>query len=228
MYEIVGVAADVQYFASTSSILSRPMYFLPEAQSATFEERELQSREVWSHYPYNIVIWAPGNPPRLAADVRGALAAVAPDLVVRRIESYAEVVGRQFDQQNMLASLCWLFGTIGLVLAAVGVYGVTEYRVEQRTSEIGLRVALGAQRGSVVAMIVRGAFWQIGLGMALGIPAAIGGGLVIANQLFGVTAWDPMVLLVAVVLLTLATLVAAAVPARRAACVDPMQAVRLE
>jgi putative ABC transport system permease protein len=204
------------------------MYFLPEAQSATFDDRELETREVWSHYLYNVVIWAPGNPPGLAADVRDALAAVDPNLVMRRVEPYSEVVRGHFAQQNMIASLTWLFGAIGLLLAAVGLYGVTAYGVEQRTAEIGVRMALGADGGSVVAMIVRAAFLQVGIGLALGIPAAIFSGRLIASHLFGVRPWDPALLLVAALLLAAATLLAALIPARRAAGVDPMQTLRSE
>ncbi|MGH9409503.1 MAG: ABC transporter permease [Vicinamibacterales bacterium] len=227
-YEIVGVAADVHYFASTTRAPEQPMYFVPEAQTTTFDDRELQSREVWSHYLYEVVVWAPGNPPALAGEVRAALAAVDPNLVVHGIEPYSEVVRGHFAQQNMIASLTGLFGAIGLLLAAVGLYGVTAYGVEQRTGEIGVRMALGADRASITAMVLRGAFLQVGSGLALGVPVAIGAGLLMASQLFGVTPWDPMILSAAPVLLVLAALIAAAIPARRAASVDPSEALRAE
>jgi ABC-type antimicrobial peptide transport system permease subunit len=115
---------------------------------------------------------------------------------------------------------------LGLVLAAIGLYGVMAYTVEQRTSEIGVRMALGADRGQVVKMVLRGAFSQIGIGLALGIPAAIGAGKLMTNQLFGVKPWDPIMLALAALLLGLAALLASAVPARRAAGVEPMVALR--
>jgi ABC-type antimicrobial peptide transport system permease subunit len=105
---------------------------------------------------------------------------------------------------------------------------VTAYGVEQRRSEIGVRMALGADRGSVVAMVLRGAFWQVGIGLGIGIPAAIGAGCLMASQLFGVTPWNPWLLAGATVLLGLAALVAAVIPARRAASIDPMEALRSE
>jgi ABC-type antimicrobial peptide transport system permease subunit len=128
----------------------------------------------------------------------------------------------------MIATLTLLFGGLGLVLAAVGLYGVTAYTVEQRTSEIGVRMALGADRSNVVKMVLKGAFWQVGVGLLVGIPAAIGAGKLIADQLFGVKAWDPVMLGGATVLLGVAALVAAIIPAQRAAGLDPVVALRAE
>ena len=223
MYEIVGVAHDVVFGDGVE-----PMYFLPEAQRTEFDEPESEEREVWSHYLYSTVIWAPGNPPGLKARVRRALAEVDPNLLVNGVRPYSEVIDAVFAQQNMIASLIWLFGALGLVLAAVGLYGVTACGVEQRTSEIGVRIALGADRGSVVVMVLRGAFWQVGIGLALGIPSAIGAGHVIASRLFGVRPWDALMLSGATLVLGLAALIAAVIPARRAASVDPVQALRSE
>jgi putative ABC transport system permease protein len=223
MYEIVGVASDVDFGGGLE-----PMYFLPEAQSTQFNDPESEEREVSSHYLYNVVIWAPGNFPGLQAEVKRALANADPNLVTYGVQSYSEVIHADFAQQNMIASLTSLFGAVGLVLAAVGLYGVTAYGVEQRTSEIGVRMALGADRGSVVAMVLRGAFSQVGIGLVLGIPAAIGAGHLIASQLFAVRPWDPLILSGAALLLGLAALIAALIPARRAASVDPMQALRAE
>jgi ABC-type antimicrobial peptide transport system permease subunit len=128
----------------------------------------------------------------------------------------------------MIASLTWLFGAIGLVLGAVGLYGVTTYGLEHRTREIGVRMAVGADRSSVIAMVLCEAFTQVGIGLALGIPAAIGAGQLIASQLFGVRPWNPLLLLGATLLLVLAALIAAVIPARRAASMDPMVALRNE
>ena len=223
MYEIVGVASDIDFGDGL-----QPMYFLPEAQSTLFDDAEAEEREVWSHYLYNIVIWAPGNPPGLEVEAKRAVANIDPNLVMYDVHSYSEIISADFAQQNMIATLTWLFGVVGLVLAAVGLYGVTAYGVEQRTNEIGVRMALGANRGSVVAMVLRGAFGQVGIGLALGIPAAIGTGHLIASQLFGVRPWDPLILSGATLLLAVAALVAAIVPARRAMQVDPAVALRHE
>lgn len=228
LYEIVGVAGDMARDASSVRYGAEPMYFVPEAQSAQFAEADLEAREVWSHDLYNVAIWAPGDLPNLQAEVKTALADIDPNLVVYGIEPYSEVVRDDFAQENMIASLTWLFGAVGLLLAAVGLYGVTAYGVEQRTGEIGVRIALGADRGSVIAMVVRGALGQVAIGLALGIPAAIGAGRMIASELFGVKPWDPLMLGGAALVLGLAALTAAAIPAGRAASVDPMEALRSE
>ena len=223
MYEIVGIASDVDFGNGL-----QPMYFLPEAQSTQFADPESEEREVSSHYLYNVVIWAPGKPPGLEIQVKSALANIDPNLVMHGVQSYSDVIHADFAQQNMIASLTLLFGVVGLVLAAIGLYGVTTYGVEQRTSEIGVRMALGANRGSVLVLVLREAFSQVGVGLALGIPGAIGAGHLIASQLFGVRPWDPLMLSGAALLLVLAALIAAVIPARRATRVDPMVALRYE
>jgi len=228
MYEIVGVASDMRYFPSSVWEPEPPMYFLPEAQTTHFSEADSESREIWSHYLYNIVIWAPGNPPDMQAQVKKALTNVDANLVIYGVRPYSAVIHGDFAQQNMIASLTWLFGAVGLLLAAVGLYGVTACGVQQRTNEIGVRMALGADRSSVVAIVLRGAFGQVAIGLALGIPAAIGAGHLITSQLFGVRPWDPLMLSGATLLLGLAALIAAVIPARRATRVDPMVALRYE
>ena len=230
MYEIVGVARDMDFGAHDADFGRGPvpMYFLPEAQSTTFDDAESEEREVWSHYLYSVVVWAPGKPAGLTGVVRRTLAEVDPNLVMYDVQPYSEVIHAAFAQQNMIASLSWLFGAVALLLASVGLYGVTAYGVEQRTGEIGLRMALGAARGSLLVMVLGGAFRQVGIGLALGIPAAIGAGQAIASRLFGVRPWDPLMLSGAAVLLGLVALIAAFLPARRAAGVDPVQALRSE
>jgi predicted permease len=228
MFEVVGVNTDMRYITYALKEPNRPMFFLAEAQSNHFDEPSENAGEIWSHYLYNIVLWAPGNPPNLESQVRKALAGIDPNLVLYSVDSYQQVLGYDFAQQNMIATLTLLFGALGLVLAAVGLYGVTAYTVEQRTSEIGVRMALGANRGNVVSMILRGAFWQVGVGLALGIPLAIGAGWAMTTQLFGMKFWDPAMLSIAVVLLAAAASAAALIPASRAANLDPMRALRME
>jgi putative ABC transport system permease protein len=225
-YEIVGVVNDIRYMTYNYKEPIGAMYWLPEAQTFKYDEPEYQGGEMWSHYLYNIVIWAPGNPPGMEDKVRKALASVDPNFVLYGVDPYSKVVASDFQQENMIATLTMLFGVLGLVLAAVGLYGVMAYAVEQRTSEIGVRMAMGADRGKVMKMVLRAAFFQIGVGLALGIPAAIGAGKLMHDQLFGVRFWDPSMLALATLTLGVAALMASLVPARRAAGVEPMVALR--
>ncbi|HEX4487373.1 MAG TPA: ABC transporter permease [Terriglobales bacterium] len=225
-FEIVGVVRDMRYMTYDYKEPIRPMYWLPEAQTFKYDEPDYMSGEIWGHYLYNIVLWAPGSPPGMEDKVRKALASVDPNLVLYGVDPYSKVVANDFQQENMIATLTTLFGGLGLLLAAVGLYGVMAYTVEQRTSEIGVRMALGADRGNVMKMVLRAAFLQIGIGLAIGIPAAIGAGVLMKNQLFGVKAWEPTMLALAVLLLGLAALLASVIPARRAAGVEPMVALR--
>src|SRR6201996_4747344 len=193
-FEIVGVVKDMRYMTYDYKDPVRPMFWVPETQTVQYDEPAFRSGEIWSHYLYNIVIWAPGNPPGMEERVRKALLSIDPNFVLYGVDPYDKVVNNDFQQQNMIATLTSMFGVLGLVLAAVGLYGVMAYTVEQRTSEIGVRMALGAARGDVVNMVLKGAFSQIGIGLALGIPAAIGAGLLMTTQLYHVKPWDPFML----------------------------------
>ncbi|MGA2250028.1 ABC transporter permease [Terracidiphilus sp.] len=226
-YEIVGVVRDIRYMTWDYKEAVRPMFWVSETQTVTsYDDPIFSDGEKYSHFLYNIVIGAPGDPTGMEQQVRKAIASVDPTLVVNGVDSYSEVISGDFQQQNMIATLTTLFGALGLTLAAVGLYGVMAYTVEQRTNEIGLRMALGADRGNVIRMVLRGAFLQVGIGLGLGIPLAVLAGKLMRDQLFGVQPWDPVMLAAATVLLALAALVATVVPVRRAAGVEPMVALR--
>jgi putative ABC transport system permease protein len=227
-FEIIGVAKDMRYLTYDYKDPIPPMFWVPEAQSIQYGEKAFDAGDIWSHYLYNIVLWAPGNPPGLEERVRKALTEVDPNLVFYGVDSYTEVLSADFQQEGMIATLTTLFGVLGLLLAAIGLYGVMSYMVEQRTGEIGIRMALGADRWRVVKMVLRGAFSQVGIGLAIGIPAAIGAGKLMKDELFGVKPWDPVMLVFATLLLALAALLASVIPARRAAGVEPMVALRNE
>jgi ABC-type antimicrobial peptide transport system permease subunit len=204
------------------------MVWVSETQTARYDDLDMLEGEKFSHFLYNIVIWAPGDPPAMEEKVRKALASVDPNLVLYGVDPYKDVVSADFQQENMIATLTSLFGLLGLVLAAVGLYGVMAYTVEQCTNEIGLRMALGADRKNVVSMVLRGAFWQIGIGLGIGIPLAIEAGRLMKDQLFGVQPWNPAMLLAASGMLAVAAMVASLVPVRRAVSVEPMVALRNE
>ena len=227
-FEIVGVVRDIRYMTWGYKNPVRPMFWLSETQSVKYDDPQFTTFDLFSHFLSNIVIWAPGNPPGLETEVRKALANIDPNLVIYGVDPYSKILAGDFQQENMIATLTMLFGVLGLVLAAVGLYGVMAYTVEQRTSEIGVRMALGADRASVVRMVLRGAFFQIGIGLGLGIPLAIAAGRLMTRQLFGVSPWDPRMLSIATLLLCSAAFLASWIPAARAASVEPMVALRTE
>jgi ABC-type antimicrobial peptide transport system permease subunit len=133
-----------------------------------------------------------------------------------------------FDQQRLLARLSGLFGVLALLLASIGLYGVMAYSVTQRTNEIGIRMAIGANRMHIAALILRSAFAQILLGLALGIPIAMVVGRLLRSRLYELDAIDPLSLLLPTGVLLLCALVASALPARRAASIEPLEALRTE
>ncbi|HEY0564504.1 MAG TPA: FtsX-like permease family protein, partial [Terriglobales bacterium] len=132
----------------------------------------------------------------------------------------------RFDQERAVASLAGLFGAVALLLAAVGLYGVTAYTVAQRTNEIGVRMALGADRSRIVGFVLSGAFRRVAIGLLIGIPLAIGAGRLLATQLYGVRAWDMVALSAATLSLGLCALIAAVIPALRAAAIQPSSVLR--
>lgn len=225
-FEIVGVTEDTQYWSATTKI--RPTFFLAQAQWVDYDDPRFQAFEKVSHYLSTVVIRTDGVVPGLEPQVRRALGQVNPDLAVIDFRSFAEQVEANFRQQEMLTKLTSLFGLLALVLASVGLYGVTAYSVERRTSEIGIRMALGADVTNVVKLVLRGAFSQIGVGLLIGIPTTIAIGYGMTTQLFGVKPYSPEILLVTTLVLSLAALVAALVPARRAATLEVTRALRTE
>jgi predicted permease len=226
IFEIVGVTEDTQYREATRKI--PPTFFLPAAQKADYEEPRFQSFENRSHYLSAVVILTEGALPGLEPQVRRAMAQVNSDLAVIDFKTFAAQVDENFAQQDMLAKLTSLFGLLALVLASVGLYGVTAYTVERRTGEIGIRMALGADTSRVLKLVLRGAFAQIGVGLLIGIPATIATGYAMTTQLFGVKPYSPGILLVTTLVLSFAALVAALVPARRAAALSAIRALRTE
>jgi predicted permease len=225
-FEIVGVTEDTQYREATRRI--PPTFFLPQAQTVEYDDPRFQAFEDHSHFLSAVVILAEGAIPGLEPEVRRAMARVNPDLAVIDFKTFAAQVEGNFAQQTMLSRLTSLFGVLALVLASVGLYGVTAYSVERRTGEIGIRMALGADTPKVLTLVLRGAFAQIGIGLLIGVPATIATGYGMTAQLFEVKPYSPGILLVTTLVLTLAALVAALVPARRAAGLSAIRALRTE
>jgi predicted permease len=160
--------------------------------------------------------------------LRRTLTSVDPNLTVVDLRTYESQVANNFTQDRLVARLTTLFGILALVLASVGLYGVTSYFVARRTGEIGIRMALGATRASVLGSVMRSALLQIGIGLITGIGFAVFTAHFMASQLYGVRATDPWAFAGATALLALCAILATLVPARRAASIEPMQALRTE
>jgi putative ABC transport system permease protein len=225
-FEIVGVTEDTQYGSPTRKM--RPMFFLPASQRVVYDDPRFITFEDRSHYLNAIELKTAGKLPGLEPQVRRALADVNPDLAVIDFTTFGAQVDSNFSQQAMIAKLTTLFGFLALILASVGLYGVTAYSVERRTNEIGIRMALGADRLHVLALVLRGALLQMAVALAIGIPITIAAGRAMAAQLFGVKPYDPRVLLLTAAALVVAAFLAAVIPARRAATLDPIRALRSE
>jgi hypothetical protein len=162
------------------------------------------------------------------AQVRQAMASVDPDLPLISIRPLEEQVAGQFRQQRLIARLTSFFGVLSLVLASIGLYGVAAYNAWRRVSEIGVRMALGANRGQVVRLILRDAFRLIVIGLLIGLPVTFAAGRFLGNQLYSINPYNPMVRLAAVLALGLSTLIASFVPAFRASLTSPLEALRAE
>jgi len=167
-------------------------------------------------------------PGTLETQVKRALAEADPNLTVTSVRTLQEQMDRSFNQQRAVASLAMLFGLVALVLAAIGLYGMTAYSVAQRTNEIGIRMALGAWRGNVVSMVLQSAFRRVVIGLVLGLPLAVGAGYLLSAQLYGVQFWDPLALVVGTVSLATCAFLATIIPARRAASISPIKALRTD
>ena len=204
------------------------MFFVPLAQTVNYANEMMKRVETASHYVGGLLLVTDNAPGALEPQVARALAEADPNLAVISMRTLQDQVERTFDQQRAVASLAGLFGVIALVLAAIGLYGVTAYSVARRTSEIGVRMALGADRRRVIGLVLGGAFRRVAVGLLLGLPLAVGTGYLLSAQLYGVSFWDPVALGVATGSLAVAALIASVVPATRAAALAPMRALRME
>ena len=227
-YRIVGVVRDAKFAGWGLRRPARPMCYVPLTQNVNYSNDLMAKTELRSHYIHGIMLVTNVAPGRLEPLLTQALAEVDPNLTMVSVRTMQEQVELSFDQERAVASLAGLFGVVALLLAAIGLYGVTAYTVAQRTREIGIRMALGAERGKVVRLVLGGASMRVLAGLLLGLPLAIGAGRLISSQLYGVSSWDPLALMVATSALAVSAFVAAIIPASRAASISPMSALRME
>jgi predicted permease len=225
-YEIVGVVEDAKYQDTRGPAYTT--YYVPYLQLLEPDDPADKPGRLGTHPINTIELHVQGTPQNLESTVRQRLTELDPEMTMLRMTTLGEQVSEAFNQERLLARLTTLFGILALTLASIGLYGVTTYTVEQRTREIGIRVAVGATRSNVVRMVLSGAFIQVALGLVIGIPLALLVGWLISSQLFEVKGHDPVALILAALALAVCALVAGLVPARRAASIEPMQALRTE
>ena len=227
-FRIVGVVRDAKFAGWGLSRPARPMFYVPLAQNVNYPDELMKKIELNSHFIGGMMLVTNMTPGALEAQLTRMLADLDPNLTINSIRTLQQQIELSFDQERAVASLAGLFGIVALVLAAVGLYGVTAYTVAQRTNEIGIRMALGADRPKVIRLVLGGAFKRVLVGLLLGLPLAVGAGRLISAQLYGVSSWDPLALTVAAGALAVCSFLAAIVPASRAASISPMNALRIE
>jgi predicted permease len=225
-YEIVGVVEDVKYTRPTDP--TRAMIFMPAFQNvdyATPGERAVHARSALMRA---LIVRTAAGSGTLEGQIRKALAEVDPNLAVTRVMPHVTQVALNFRIQRLMAALTSVYGLLALGLAALGLYGVTSYGVTQRTREIGVRMALGADRRRIVRTVLSGPVRQTLLGLGIGFPLAYGATRLVSTQLYEVRQQDPRILAGAAVVLVVAAVVAAVLPALRAAAIEPTRALRGE
>jgi macrolide transport system ATP-binding/permease protein len=227
LFEIVGVFADFKI--NNPRDPARPVFLRPLAQRITsFQRSDMTAGETASMFIGAVMLESSAPGQNVEGLVRRTLAEIDPNLTVADFGSFDTQVAGNFTAERIIARLTSLFGILALALASIGLYGVMSYFVARRTSEIGVRMALGSTRSDVLVMVLRGAFWQILVGLGFGVPAALLAGHLMANQLYGVGSYDPLALMWAVAVLALCAAAAGFIPARRAASIEPMEALRSE
>jgi len=220
--QIVGVVQDTLHMNVRSE--APPMFFLPMTQKAG-DQGTHSSRD---DYAQDLVVRAAGDPAQIAQEVRQALREIDPGLPVTKVATAKERVSDNAVNEEMMAKIVGFFGGVAVLLAALGLYGLISYAVARRTNEIGIRMALGAKRSQVLWMVLKETLLLVAADAVVGVPLALGATRFVRSQLFGVEPYDPVTLVLAVLLLTTVTAVAGYLPALRASRVDPMVALRHE
>ena len=225
-FEIVGVVEDTAY--TSVRWKEHLMYFLPMLQRPARWKTISPIEKDESMFAGAIVIQTDRPMNNMEPLTRQTLSSINPNLTVVKFQTFDQQIADRFTEDRMVARLTAMFGALALLLATVGLYGVTAYTVARRTSEIGIRMALGAERTRVVGMVMRGAVIQTVLGLTVGIPSALLCVRFVESQLYEVSGIDARVLITAMGTLVLAACMAGLIPAQRAASTDPAKALRVE
>jgi ABC-type antimicrobial peptide transport system permease subunit len=210
---IVGVVENNKYTSADEPEM--PMAWFPHTQFDGFSAMHVELRTA-------------RDPASILKEVRRAMLEFAPELALLQPMTQQEQFERSFAQSRLLARLSMFFGLLAVLLVATGLYGTLAYTVSRRTVEVGIRMALGARRAEVLWMVLRGGLMVGACGVLIGLPLAIGGARFLESMLFGVKRSDPRFFIAAVAGIAIVTLAASLIPARRAASVDPIQALRAE
>jgi hypothetical protein len=227
-FRIVGIVRDAKFAGFALRSPARPMFYVPLAQNVPYRDPLMKRIEIESHFVRGLLLVTDISPGVLEPQLTRILTGIDPNLTINSVRTLEHQVELTFDQERAVASLAGQFGLVALGLAAVGLYGVTAYSVAQRTNEIGIRMALGAGRASVIQYILRGAMVHVAAGLALGLPLAVAAARLISNQFYLVSFWDPLALSVAAGALAICAAAAAMIPASVAASISPMIALRTE
>jgi macrolide transport system ATP-binding/permease protein len=226
-HEIVGVVEDTTY----TSIYwkDHAMYFLPLTQRAgNANDPNSPMEKDLSLYAGAVVIQTSHPIPGFEKIVDDTLVSINPNLAIVKFQTFQQQINDRFIEERLITRLTSLFGLLALLLAAIGLYGVTAYTVVRRTPEIGVRMALGAGRGRVIRAVMRGAMLQAAAGLAIGVPVAIFCVRYVKSQLYEVTNVNVPVMALSIGVLVLAAAISGIIPARRAASIDPVRALRIE
>ncbi len=223
-YEIVGVVEDTTY--QSVYWKNHAMYFLPLTQRPANSEEPIDKD--LSLYAGAIVVETARPMDNMEQLAMKTLGSINPNMTIVKFQTFQQQIDDNFTNERLIARLTSLFGGLALLLAAIGLYGVTAYTVVRRTPEIGIRMALGAERTRVVGMVMRGAMVQAAIGLAIGAPAAMLCMRYVKSQLYEITSVNFAVMAGAMGTLAIAALIAGLIPAKRAASIDPVKALRVE
>jgi len=210
--EIAGVVGDTKMRTLTEE--AKQEIFMPHAQSGGLGA--------------TLVVRTSGDPKEILAAIRHQIGTMDRDLPIYNIRTMEEVLSGTLAQPRLSLMLLSVFALIALIMAMIGVYGVMSFTVSQRTREIGIRMALGAQQRDVLKMVIEQGLWLVLLGIGIGVAGALGLTRVMKSLLFGVSATDPVTFAVIPLILAAVAILACYLPARRATKVDPMIALRIE
>jgi predicted permease len=227
-FRIVGIVRDAKFAASGLHQPPRPMFFAPLTQWVQYDTDHQRMIERLSHLVRGIILVTDRPVGDLEPVLRRELADADPNLTIINVRTLQQQLDVSLDRERSVVRLAELFGLAALVLAAAGMYAVTAYMVARQTKEIGIRMALGADRASVIRLVLSQAFQRLAIGLGMGLALAVGAARFLAAQLYGVSFWDPFALAVAAGSLTACVLAAALVPAARAAAMSPMGALRID